>query len=210
MAEPAFNVNATEWPPPEWPVAGRPASDRALFTVVPSDDEVPTTHEAQAAAEGVVIEEGDFLEFFGQRFRLADKIGLAPLIRFGHAANRGLDSEDMEGLAAMYSMIRGVIHRPPLFGEDGQQQVDENGKRLRDETEWNRFMELAEDECAEGEEIMDFVNRAMAVMSARPRKPREISSGGSRPTSANSRGDSSSPVTNPQAAGLVPVSELGR
>lgn len=196
------------WPPTDYrqqPVAGQ----RPYITTLPGETE-PTTHEAQAAAEGVVLDDGDYLEFFGEKFRLADKVGLAPLIRFGHAANKGLDSDDMEGLAAMYSVIRGVIHRPPLLDEHGQQQVDDNGRKLRDESEWNRFMEVAEDEQAEGDEIMDFVNRAMGVMSARPRKPREISSGGSRPTSENSKGGLSSPAMPPGMDGLTPVADLGR
>lgn len=209
MAESAYLVNlpdnvqpAAAWPPDNYglPMAGRPAVD----------EEVVTAYDAQAAAEGVVLDDGDYLEFFGEKFRLADRVGLMPLIKFGNAANKGLDSDDMTGLAAMYSMIRAVIHRPPLFDDQGHRKVDENGKTLRDEAEWNRFQELAEDECAEGEDIMAFVNKAMEVMSARPRKPREISSGGSRPTSESSRDDSSSRATHPQAAGLTPVADLGR
>jgi hypothetical protein len=110
----------------------------------------------------------------------------------------------------MHSLIRSVVHRPPLLDEHGKQQVDVNGKKLRDETEWNRFLDLAEDELADGEEIMDFVNRAMEVMSARPTKPRELSSGGSRTTSASSRAGSSSPAMHPDVAGLTPVANLGR
>lgn len=209
MAEQTFTLDGSQirnghpgpWPPAGYgqPAAGRPAEPE------------PTMHDAQAAAEGVVLDpDGDYLEFYGEKFRLADRVGLAPLIKFGNAANRGLDSEDMEGLAAMYSLIRSVIHRPPLLDDDGQQQRDENGRKLRDESEWNRFMDLAEDELAEGEDIMAFVNQAMEVMSARPRKPREISSGGSRPTSANSKAGSSSPVMPPEVAGLTPVADLGR
>lgn len=191
------------WPPPDYglPMAGRPPID---------EGEVVTAYDAQASAEGVVLDDGDFLEFFGEKFRLADRVGLMPLVKFGNAANKGLDSDDMAGLAAMYSMIRAVIHRPPLYDDHGARKVDENGKTLRDEAEWNRFQELAEDECAEGEDIMAFVNKAMEVMSARPRKPRAISSVGSRPTSQSSRADSSSPVTHPQVAGLTPVADLGR
>lgn len=203
----------------EWPVAGpRPAMSQPLaadararlFTVVPEAPE-PTTGDAQAATEGVVLEDGaDYLEFFGEKFRLADKVGLAPMIRFGHAANRGLDSDDMEGLAAMYSLIRSVIHRPPLLDDDGRPMRDENGRKLRDEAEWQRFMDLADDELADGDDIMGFVNKAMEVMAARPTKPREISSGGSRTTSPSSRAGLSSPVMPPEADGLTRVADLGR
>lgn len=208
MADETLHVapsDTTAWPPVGY---GQPSAGQQYFTTLP--DDTPTTHAAQAAAEGVVIDDGDYLEFFDEKFRLADRVGIAPLVKFGNAANRGLDSDDMEGLAAMYSLIRSVIHRPPLLDDDGKQQVDENGKKLRDEREWHRFMDLAEDEAAEGEEVMDFVNRAMEVMAARPRKPREISSGGSRRTSESSRDVSSWPATIPGADGLIPVSALGR
>ncbi len=207
MGEPTYLTDlpaGIQWPPPDYgqPVAGRPH-------VVIEPEQVPTTHDAQTAAEGVVLEDGDYIEFFGEKFRLADRVGLMPLIKFGNAANKGLDSDDMEGLAAMYSMIRSVIHRPPLYDEHGARRVDENGKVLRDESEWHRFQELAEDELAEGDDVMEFVNKAMEVMSARPRKPREISSGGSRRTSASSKAGSSSPVRPREVDGLIPVADLG-
>ena len=208
MAEPQVTGPAMQWPPQDYgqPIAGQTIGGRP-FTIVP--DEVPTTHDAQAAAEGVVLDDGDYVEFFGEKFRLADRVGLMPLIKFGNAANRGLDSDDMQGLAAMYSMIRSVIHRPPLYDDHGQRKVDENGKTLRDETEWQRFQDLAEDELAEGEDVMEFVNKAMEVMSARPRKPREISSGGSRRTSESSKAVLSSPVRPQEVDGLIPVADLG-
>lgn len=208
MAEPTF-ATATDLPPTgAWPPVnyGLPLAGRSPI----EPDEIVTTHDAQAAVEGVALDDGDYVEFYGEKFRLADRVGLMPLIKFGNAANKGLDSDDMAGLAAMYSMIRAVIHRPPLYDEHGQRQVDENGKTLRDESEWNRFSELAEDELAEGDDIMAFVNQAMSVMSARPRKPRAISSVGSRPTSASSKDDSSSRAMHPDMAGLTPVADLGR
>ena len=187
--------------PGEWPQA--PAG-RPYLVELPEHD----TQSVQAAAEGVV--EGDWVEFLGQKFRLADKIGLMPMLAFANASKKGLDTDDMEGLAAMYSLIRSVIYRPPLYDEHGQRQVDESGKPQRDESEWERFSQLADDESAEGEDLMDFVSDAMAVVAARPRTPREISSDGSRPTSEKLRGVSSLPATIPGADGLTPVADLGR
>lgn len=196
MADLAQSVPLSWLPDQEVPQAGRPY--------------LVTTQEVQASAEGVVLDDGDRIEFLGQKFRLADRVGLMPLLQFANASKKGLDSDDMEGLAAMYSLIRSVIHRPALFDEAGQRQVDENGQPLRDESEWHRFSQLADDELAEGEDIMDFVSKAMEVMSARPRKPREVSSAGSRRTLESSKGALSSPVTPPEADGLTPVSALGR
>lgn len=175
--------------------------------LVPDDE--PTMQTVQAAAEGVVLD-GDYIEFFGEKFRLAERVGLMPMLAFANASKKGLDSEDMEGLAAMYSLIRSVIHRPPLYDEAGQRQRDASGKTLYDESEWDRFCSLAEDELAEAEDVMGVVNQAMEIMSARPRKPRGTSSVSSRPTSGSSKVISSSPVIPPQADGLVPVTDLAR
>lgn len=193
-----------EWPPNEYvPVAGQ----RPL-TLVESGE--PGAQQIQAAAEGVVQDDGDRIEFFGQYFRLAERVGLMPMLAFANASKKGLDSDDMEGLAAMYALIRSVIHRPPLYDEQGQRAHDESGKALRDESEWHRFEELADDEQAEGEDVMDFVNKAMSVIAARPRKPREVSSATSRPTSERSKDALSSQAMPPGAEGLTPVAQLGR
>lgn len=171
----------------------------------PADDE-PASHAIQAGSEGVVVDY-DVVEFYDQKFRLAERVGIMPMLAFGNASKQGLDSNDMEGLSAMYRLIRSVIHRPPLLDEHGQRVVDESGKGLRDESEWLRFEQVAEDELAEGEDIMEFVNKAMEVMSARPRKPRSVSAGTSRPTSERSRAGSSSPG-NPALEGMTRVADL--
>ena len=131
-----------------------------------------------------------------------------PLLAFANASKKGLDSDDMEGMAAMYGLIRSVIHRPVLRGDDGKPQRDEAGKVLCDESEWNRFVAHAEDLQAEGDELMEAVGAAMSVISARPRKRREISSGGSPRTSPKSKAGSSSRDT--RLEGLVSVADLGR
>lgn len=163
-------------------------------------------HVQQAAAEGV-MEDFDTIEFFGEKFRLADRVSMMPMMAFGMAAKQGMDSNDMDGLAAMYRMIRAVIHRPALLDEHGQARVDESGRKLRDESEWNRFQQVADDELADGDDIMTFVNKAMEVMSARPTQRPGISSASSPTTSENSRAVSSSPVTQPPP-GLTRVADL--
>jgi hypothetical protein len=166
-----------------------------------------TTHDVQAQAEGVV-EDHDTIEFCGQKFRLAERVSMMPLLAFANASKKGLDSDDMEGLAAMYAMIRSVIHRPALFDEHGARQVDESGRPLRDESEWRRFESLAEDEMVDGEDIMTVVNQAITVMSARPRQRRELSSGSSPQTSERSKDGLSSLASDPRIAGLTPVSDI--
>jgi hypothetical protein len=181
-------------------------------------------HTVQSAAEGVLDTDGT-VELLGENFRLADRVALMPLLAFANASKKGLDSEDMEGMAAMYGLIRSVIHRPvlrePELIEDpegsgnfvphpqaGKPQRDAGGKVVCDDTEWNRFVAHAEDMQAEGEELMEAVGAAMSVIAARPRRRREISSGGSPRTSEKSKDDSCSPGTDAQ--GMVSVADLGR
>jgi hypothetical protein len=174
---------------------------------------VPTSHTVQAAAEGVVMEDDGKVEFMGERFRLAEKIGLMPMLAFANASKNGLDSDDMAGLAAMYALIRDVVDQTqkqvvidgvPQFEPDGQTPVWEGP------SEWMRFEKHAIETQADGEDLMEFVSKAMAVVAARPRKPREVSSASSRPTSATSSPVSSSPVRRPEGfTELTPVSALG-
>jgi hypothetical protein len=169
-----------------------------------------TSHSVQAAAEGVVHDDGDYVAFLGEKFRLAERVSMMPMLAYANASNQGLDSDDMKGLAAMYSLIRSVVHRPPLIDEHGNRRTDpETGERLYDESEWQRFSRLAEDELADGEDLMGFVGDAMELLSARPRKRREVSSDGSPLTSEKSKPASSSRDI-PGLDGLTPVSALGR
>jgi hypothetical protein len=173
----------------------------------------PDTHSVQAAAEGVVLDDGDRIEFLGEKFRLADRIGLMPMLAFAAASKKGLDSEDMEGLAAMYALIRDVVDqtRPVSRDANGQAQIDGTGAPVyAGPSEWMRFEDHAIEQQAEGEELMEFVSRAMEVVSARPRRRRELSSGTSPQTSPKSRADSSSPGTPAQIEGLTRVADLGR
>lgn len=109
---------------------------------------------------------------FGGRFAVADKVGLMPLLRFAHVARKGIDSADVEGLDAMYQLLRQVIA----------------------DDEWDRFEEAATTARAGDEEILAVVKDAMAVISARPTGRPSASSGGPQTVSTSSPADSSSPV----------------
>lgn len=113
------------------------------------------------------------LTFHGEGFRLADRIGLMPLMRFAHVARKGVDSNDMEGLAAIYDMLQVVF---------------------ADDDEWVRFEELATRVRADGDELMGVVKDAMQVISERPTSEPSDSSDGPPITSGSSAGGSSSPV----------------
>jgi hypothetical protein len=99
---------------------------------------------------------GDQIEFLGRGFTVAAKVGLMPLLRFAKAAKSGLDSSDVEGMAAMYDLLQQCI-------------VDE---------EWAAFEQHATTQRADDEDLMDFIKRVMAVLSGRPTKrPSDSSTG---------------------------------
>lgn len=112
------------------------------------------------------------IEYAGERFALADRIGLMPLMRFAHLAKSGVDSDDMEGLDAMYALLK------QCFTDEA----------------WGDFERAAERQRADGEELMGVVKQAIEAIAARPTGRPSDSSGGPESTSESSAGDSSSPV----------------
>lgn len=144
-------------------------------------------HELQAMSEGVVVDAGR-LEFLGESFRLGESVGLMPLMKFAHAANSGMDSDNLDGLAAMYALIRDTVH-----AED-----------------WDRFERHAIDKHAEGDELFAFVGKAIEAISARPTRRRSDSSDGAPSTSPSSMEPSSAPRVPAGAGELMSVDELLR
>lgn len=185
--------------------------------VQPVHDDAPevTTQQVQEALEGETGAADDGrIEFLGQRFRLAERIGMMPLLAFANAQKQGLDSEDMEGMAAMYAMIRDTIDQTRTQAEDpstGEPAFDTVGEPIWEgPSDWQRFERHAIEQQADGEELMDFIGKAMGVIAARPRKRREISSSSSPQTSPTSKAPSSSPVTPAAAMGLTRVADIGK
>src|SRR5437868_11446757 len=58
-------------------------------------------------AEGTVVTSARTVEFMGERFRIAEKIGLMPLLKF--SAHADMSTSDPGALAAMYSMLKDCI-----------------------------------------------------------------------------------------------------
>lgn len=175
---------------------------------------VKTTGDVQASVEGAIeLDESNSVEFLGRRFRLAERIGLMPMLAFAAASKKGLDSDTMEGLAAMYALIRDCLDqvRPIETDTDGKEVFESDGSpRYAGASEFMRFEAYCYETQADGEELMKFISDAMAVVSARPQKRRETSSGGSPRTSPKSKVASSSRATWPGAEDLTDVRALGR
>lgn len=129
-------------------------------------------------------------------FRLAQTVGLMPLMRFANAAKSGGNTDDLEGMAALYTMIQDCV----------------------DPADWGDFQAYATVIKAQDEELLDFVSAAMEVISARPRQRRGSSSATAPRTSGKSKAGSSRPdsvippgaIRPPEVDGLMPVADLVR
>jgi hypothetical protein len=175
------------------------------------------TQDVQLVAEGVVeYDDTNSLEFMGKRFGLSETIGLMPLLKFAHAAKAGLDSDDMEGLEAMYLLIKACLDRSQTqaVDADGKPVFDASGAPVWDgPSQWDLFEAHAIDVDADGDDLSGFINQAVTVVSARPRKRRGGSSASSPQTSPSSKASSSSPGIRPAPPGfegLTPVGSLGQ
>lgn len=205
---------APEWPPvqqqPGLPVAGYAPPVEALPDV--------STGDVQSLVEAVPqLDDANSLEFLGRRFRLAESIGLMALLKFAHSAKSGLSSDDMEGLSAMYLLIRSCLDRTQIQAKNpktGEPQFDPSGAPVWDgPSQWDLFEAHAIDMNADGDDLSDLINRAIQVISSRPPKPRGDSPASSARTSANGKAVSSSPGTRAVPPGfeeMTRVADLGR
>lgn len=184
------------------------------LTAVPSSREVPQTAAMQARAEGVDVQD-DRIEFKGRFFRMADEIGMMPLLAFSFSAQQGVDSDDMAGLAAMYALIRDTIDqsRPVQEGPDGEPLLEPDGSpKWAGPSEWMLFERHAMDTKASGEDLFDLVQRVMKAISSRPPKRPGDSSTTSPPSSESMKDDSPSPAPGGRtwhgAEGLMSVKDI--
>jgi hypothetical protein len=112
------------------------------------------------------------IEFEGERFGMAEAIGAMPLMRFAKVAKSGADSNNMDGLVAMYDLLEQCIAP----------------------SEWVRFQAHADKTRADGEKLMGVVGKVFEALSERPTGRPSDSSGGPKSTKRNSAGGSSSKV----------------
>lgn len=198
--------------------ADRLAQQREPLRVVPADAfDNMTTSDVQAVSEGVALDDSNSVELKGRRFLLAESIGLMPLMKFAMVAKSGAQSDDMEGLAAMYTLLRCCIDRSRVQAVDpetGDPQFDGDGDPVWEgPSQWELFEDHATETAADGEDLTKVINQAVQVISARPTVRPGDSSESSPPTSPSSKESSSSPVTPrvpPGFEDLTPVSALGR
>jgi hypothetical protein len=119
--------------------------------------------------EGATV--SDRVEMMGRFYRVGEKIGLMPLMRFAHAARKGAEATDMDGLAAIYDMLHDCVHPD----------------------DWNRFCDDATELAADGDDLLPVISQTIEILTARPTRRPSDSSGGPSRTSPSSTGSSSSP-----------------
>lgn len=107
--------------------------------------------------------------FLGQEFTLAEKVSNLALMRFAKVASRGVDADDMEGLAALYDVLHQCI----------------------DPAEWRAFEAHADDVRAQGDDLLELLQEVLPRIADRPTGRPSDSSGGPVSSSESSAGDSS-------------------
>jgi hypothetical protein len=139
---------------------------------------------------GEVITPGGTVSLAGRSFRVAEKTGLMPLLKFSHAA--GMKTSDQRALVAMYEILRDIIRGPdePCGKCDGCKEASPEPTaaecRNADPGDWDAFEEWAIECKADADELLDVVTEAIQVISARPTESPSDSSTGSRRTSRRS------------------------
>lgn len=118
------------------------------------------------------MSDAETITFGGEEFRIADKVGLMPLMRFAHVASGGVDAEDMAGLVAIHDLLE------QCFPED----------------EWSRFQRVATKTRADGAELMGVIKSVFEAIGRRPTGRSSDSSDGPTPTPLRSVDGSSSEV----------------
>lgn len=144
-----------------------------------------------AELAGEVVDDGEHVEFMGRKFRVAEKIGAMPLLKFSAFAD--VSTTDPRAMAAMYAMLRDCIHPGhPACGKCEKCKAgQETACKEYDAGDWAAFETHAIDSRADAEELLDVITKVMEIISGRPTGPRSPSSGGRRAISGGSTARSS-------------------
>jgi hypothetical protein len=147
-------------------------------------------HAADPELSGEIISPTRVITLAGEDFRVAEKVGLMPLLKFSYAAN--LRTDDERAYAALYEILRDVIleDEPPCGKCAGCKAAGKNPAtedcQFAEEGDWGKFQQHAVDCKADADELMDVVAQAIRIISARPTESPSASSNGRQPTSRKS------------------------
>jgi len=137
---------------------------------------------AEVVVADTIVTSDRTVELNGKRFRIADSVGLMPLLKF--SAFSDVDVQDPRALGALYAMLRDCIHA----GNPGCGECEdcENGSNQAckeyDPGDWRAFEDHACESKANAEDLMDVVTKTIELISARPTEQPSSSSAGRRST----------------------------
>jgi hypothetical protein len=141
---------------------------------------------------GEVITPGGTISLAGRSFRVAEKVGLMPLLKFSYAS--GLKVTDERAYVAMYQILRDIILAadPPCGRCPGCKAADREPQsrdcEIADQGDWDAFEEWAVECKADADALLDVVTEAIKVISARPTESPAVSGSSSQRTSRRSTG----------------------
>lgn len=141
-------------------------------------------------ADGTVVDSGK-VELLGKQFRIAEKVGLMPLLKFASASD--MTTDDPRALSAVYSLLRDCVYEgTPGCGECASCTTDnEAACPSYDKGDWAAFEQHAMDTKADADELLAVITQVLEIVSGRPTKQPAGSSAGRRTTRRNSTGSSS-------------------
>jgi hypothetical protein len=163
----------------------------------------------EIAVAGKVVQSDRTIEFMGKTFRIADRVGLMPLLKFSAFADTAVS--DPRALGALYAMLRDCIHQgnpgcgtcevcaPERCGEcrnctmvaEGEAEdglpctvyrPDPTLCKDFDAGDWHAFEEHAMQTKAEADDLMDVVTKVIEKIAGRPTRQPSPSSTGRRST----------------------------
>lgn len=126
-----------------------------------------------AAREADPDREPDQFKLNGELFTVSDRDLTIVFAKFARAATSGLDTADMEGLAAMLDMLEGIV-------------VDEDQPRL---------VNLSKRIGLDGEKLMEIIQAVIEAKTGRPTVQPSGSPAGLSTTGVSSKAPSSSAVS---------------
>lgn len=146
---------------------------------------------AEMAIAGTVTDDGTTVTFLDRRFRIADKVGLMPLLKFASASD--MNTDDPRAMAAVYEMLRDCIHPgTPGCGECASCEAgNDTACKAYDPGDWAAFERHAIDTKADAEELLAVISQVMEILSGRPTQPPAGSSAGRRGKQGGSTANSS-------------------
>jgi hypothetical protein len=122
--------------------------------------------QVQAAVEGVI--RGDRVEFMGEWFRISDRVGVMPLMKFANAADAKLDTSDLAALSAMYDMLRDCIYGGTESDTDPRIAALKPGDKGYDAGDWHKFERHAIRMKAGADDLMPVTQQVVEILTSRP------------------------------------------